>query len=495
MKVAFAYEFERSQEVNAPDLASAYPLVLDLDGTLLRTDLLLESALEYIKREPLGIFLLLFWALRGIAHLKHQLAQRAELAVDLLPVHDRLASYAREAGERGRPVIVATAANEALAAKVCARFGFVDGILASNEQLNLKGRRKAEALKARFPGGYAYAGDATADLAVWRGARLAVFAGRDPRLLKRVAQIATMEADFSQAPPGIRQWVSALRLHQWTKNALIFLPLMLAGQILDLRGWTACTATFVAMGLVASATYIVNDLLDLDADRQHWTKRNRAFASGTIPISQGALVGGGLLASGLALAFAAGGLAVLAALLIYCGGTLSYSLYLKRVPVLDVTVLAALFTVRLVLGAVAAGVSLSSWLAVFSMFFFLSLALAKRSTEIGRKSASGSSRLCGRGYLAADLPLVASLGVSAATAAVMLMVLYLINEAFAARLYRSPELLWAAPVLLGLWLGRVWLLCGRGILNDDPVAFAVTDRISIWLGFGVLASFGSAALV
>ena len=175
--------------------------------------------------------------------------------------------------------------------------------------------------------------------------------------------------------------------------------------------------------------------------------------------------------------------------------TLAYSVRLKRIPVLDVTMLAALFTLRLGVGAVAADVRLSAWLGVFSMFLFLSLALAKRSTEIGRKTGSTAAPAYGRGYVAADGPLVASLGASSALGAVLVMVLYLINEAFVGSLYRSPQLLWAAPVFIGLWLGRVWLLCGRGILHDDPVAFAVTDRTSIALGFGVLASFASAALL
>jgi 4-hydroxybenzoate polyprenyltransferase len=495
MKLAFAHEFEGSTQASGPELCSAYPLVLDLDGTLLRTDLLLEAVIQYLKREPLAFILVLFWACRGIAHLKYELAERTEILVDLLPVNEPLASYAREAAERGRTVIAATAASRELAAKVCTRFGFISEVLASCETVNLKGAQKAEALKRRFPGGFAYAGDSATDVAVWNEARFGLFAGRDRRLLERLSAVTALEADFSHPPATLGHWAKALRLHQWAKNALVFLPLMLAGHVLDGSGWVACAAAFGAVGLAASATYLINDLFDLEADRQHWSKRGRPFASGSISIPQGVAGSAALLTAGLALAFASGGLPVLGALLLYCGGTLAYSLNLKRVPVLDVTVLAALFTMRLGLGAVAAHVRLSSWLAVFSMFLFLSLALAKRSTEISRKTTIGASATHGRGYVAADAPLVASLGVSAALAAVVLMVLYLIHEAFADTLYRSPALLWAAPVFIGLWLGRIWVLCGRGSLNDDPVAFAVTDRTSICLGLGVLGSFGCAALI
>jgi 4-hydroxybenzoate polyprenyltransferase/phosphoserine phosphatase len=495
VKVAFASEFERAGEVPAPDLNSCYPLVLDLDGTLLRTDLLLEGILQYLKREPLGIFMLLIWACRGIAHLKQQVATRVDICIDLLPVNEPLLHYARASAERGRTVIAASAANREVAAKVCARFGFISGVLASCDKVNLTGARKAEALRIRVPGGYAYAGDAAADLHVWQEARLGIFAGRDQRLLDRVTRVTTLEADFSQPPATHRHWGRALRLHQWAKNGLVFLPLMLAGHLSDWAGWAACAGAFAAISLAASATYLINDLLDLDADRQHWSKRSRPFASGAIGIPHAIAGAAGLLTGSLALAAASGGIPVLGTILLYCAVTLAYSLHLKRIPVLDVVVLAALFTMRLGAGAVAAQVRLSSWLAVFSMFLFLSLALAKRSTEINRKSAAGATVTHGRGYVSADATLVASLGISSAMGAVLLMVLYLINEAFVDALYRFPQLLWASPVLIGLWLGRVWLLCGRGSLNDDPVAFAVTDRTSVWLGAGVLASFVGAAFI
>ena len=497
MSVATAIRPDEAGEVSPSEIRGFYPLVLDLDGTLLRTDLLLECALQFVRTRPLRVFLLLWWALHGIAYLKQQLAERAELAIDLLPVNEALAAYAQTAADNGREVIIATAANQLLAQHVCDRFDFAREALASTAELNLKGKRKAEALAARYPDGFVYAGDAAADLHVWRAARFAIFAGDDAGVFKRVKALVPVEAHFQRERAGLTGWMKALRVHQWAKNGLIFLPMMLAGVLLDLNAWLACTLGFVAMGVTASATYLLNDLMDLQEDRRHWSKRNRALASGTIGIPAATLASIFLLGAGFGLAMLAGGLPTLALVLLYCAATLTYSLYLKRVPLLDVTVLAGLFTLRLAVGAVIVDVRLSAWLMVFSMFLFFSLALAKRSIELTRTISRGSAitAMHGRGYVPADAPFVSTLGVSSALTAVAIMVLYLIHEAFPSALYSHPEVLWAAPVLIGLWLGRIWLLCTRGQLNDDPVQFTVHDRVSILLGAGVMCSFAGAALL
>lgn len=497
MSAAIAFTPDAADEISAAEIRGFYPLVLDLDGTLLRTDLLLECALQFVRAQPLRVFLLVWWALHGIAYLKHQLAERTELAIELLPVNEELAAYARVASANGREVIIATAANEILARKLCARFDFAGEALASSPTLNLKGRRKAEALANRFPDGFVYAGDALADLHIWRTARLAIFAGGSARVFRRVASLVPVEARFSPARAGAAGWMKALRIHQWTKNGLVFLPMMLAGLALDVAAWLACALGFLAMGFTASATYLINDLIDLQDDRRHWSKRNRALASGRIGIPAAIAASTGLLGAGLGLAAWAGGGAALGLVLLYCVTTLAYSFYLKRVPLLDVTVLAGLFTLRFAIGAVIVDVRLSAWLAVFSMFLFFSLALAKRAIELARVMGQGAAAAAmhGRGYVPADAPLVSTLGVSSALTAVAIMVLYLIHEAFPSSLYARPELLWAVPVLIGLWLGRIWLLCARGQLNDDPVQFTVRDRVSIALGAAVMSSFAGAALL
>lgn len=473
------------------------PLVLDLDGTLLRTDLLLESCLRLVRRQPLALFLILVWALRGRAMLKHRLAERAEVAVDLLPISQALHDYAHAAAASGRAVIVATAANRRLAEQVCERFGFVSMLLSSDESVNLKGRTKAAALQARWPGGFAYAGDSAADFHVWRCASAGIFAGRDARLAARLQRTTQTEAIFLAPRASLAVWMRGLRLHQWVKNLLIFPPLLLAGHLTDLPAIAACMLAFVAMGLVASGSYLINDLMDLDEDRRHRTKRHRPLAAGLIRIGEGATAAVLLVTAGLVLAAVAGGIVAVLLLAAYCAVTLAYSFRLKRVPVLDVTVLAGLFTIRLVIGAAVAQVALSSWLAVFSMFLFLSLALAKRFTELSWVTAVNDQdgAMPGRGYVAADRAFVQALGVAAAAISVMILVFYLMEEAFPRQLYGLPQLLWSAPILIGLWLGRIWLLCGRGTLADDPVLFAVRDRTSIAIGGALVLSFGLAGLL
>ena len=459
------------------------PLVFDLDGTLIATDLLAETLLLFLKVNPLRVFVALAWLLKGRAYLKRRLAEAVDLDVDLLPVREDVVAFAREQAEAGRPVYIATAADGPLAQKLAMRFDFARAIIGSDGAVNLKSANKAAALRERFPEGFAYVGDAAADLKVWAAAEEAIYAGGSGGLLRRLARI---KAPSTVMPPppraGLKAWVRALRLHQWAKNSLIFVPIILGGQTHNLTAWTACVLGFLGMGVLASATYVLNDLFDLQEDRRHWTKKTRAFACGQLPIVAGlAVIPFGLI-GGLAIGYAGAGLPAVGMLCLYLVVTLSYSFGLKRVPVLDVLILAGLFTLRIAFGVICAGVAWSAWLLVFSMFIFSSLSFAKRLTEIARLKARGGDKLSGRGYLAADEPLVLALGTSLASAAVFVMVMYLIGEAFLAGFYKAPGFMWTFPVVLALWLGRIWLLCGRGELDDDPVVFAVRDRISLGLG-------------
>ncbi len=280
----------------------------------------------------------------------------------------------------------------------------------------------------------------------------------------------------------------SLRPHQWAKNALIFVPLILAGRAGDLQAWISCGLGFLAWGLVASAAYLVNDVKDLASDREHPSKRHRPIASGKLPsqvaITAGLLIGVG----GLILAASLGKMPFLV-LLVYAVASIAYSFGLKRLPILDVLILAALFTMRLVFGIAVAEVPASPWLLVFSMFVFMSLSLAKRYTEAARNADDGNTEIKGRGYVSRDTPLLLALGVATTSAAVLIMILYLLEEAFAATFYRSPELLWLLPVILFLWLGRIWLLAGRQTLDEDPIRFAIGDRASLGLGFAMVLVF------
>ena len=470
-------------------VAERLPLVLDLDGTLIASDLLLECALAFLKANPLNIVQLVLWALQGRALLKARLAERTEIAVELLPEHTAIVAYARAEHAGGRGVYMATASDRKLAEAVSRRYPFIREVMASGGRVNLKGKHKAAALKARFPDGFVYAGDSRADAPVWRQSAGAVYAG-PKNGLHRVSEFADIEAAAPRNAPSARLWARALRLHQWSKNLLVFVPMMLAGKAAVPGLWGACALGFLGMSLIASGTYLINDLSDLEDDRRHPTKRARPLASGALPLKDAIVVAPLAVAAGLAACFTAGGPFAAAFAGLYCVGTLAYSLRLKRVPVLDVGVIAGLFTVRLVLGGAIAGAAASAWLLVFSMFLFVSLALAKRAVEIGR--LSGQAGAAGRGYLVADAPLVAALGAATAVAAVLVLVLYLIEDAMPRAVYATPDLLWGAPLILSLWLGRVWLLCGRGALHEDPVVFAVRDRVSLILGGALAASFAAA---
>jgi 4-hydroxybenzoate polyprenyltransferase len=288
-------------------------------------------------------------------------------------------------------------------------------------------------------------------------------------------------------------YLQALRLHQWAKNTLVVVPLILGGKAYDVVAWGRLAVGFLALSLLASATYLINDIRDVEDDRRHWSKCNRPIANGTLPIAHArAMAGVGVIAS-----FALGismGLGAAAILALYLVLSLAYSFQLKREPIVDVLALASLFTVRLGLGIVLGEVAFSPWLFVFSMFVFLSVSLAKRFNEVARMSNHGLTRAPGRGYDAADEPIVLALGTAAMLGAVLILVIYLIDEAFPATFYAHPYFLWAVPAILFLWLGRIWLLSLRGVVDDDPVLFALKDRTSIAYGALVVIAIVAAIL-
>ena len=355
----------------------------------------------------------------------------------------------------------------------------------------LKGKAKARALSERFPDGFIYAGDSSADLAVWRESKGSILVDASASVFRKVRRAKEPLAVFSSSRRLGSVLRRSLRLHQWAKNALVFVPLVLGGKALDTSAWTMAALGFIALSLAASATYVVNDLWDLPNDRRHWSKRFRPLASGELSIREAIY----LAASGLAAAFgvaASIGNAALAMLALYAAGTLSYSFFLKRVPILDVLVLAALYTFRLGFGIVLAKVLLSPWIMVFSMFVFGSLSMAKRHTEVLRLAERGIGAMPGRGYIASDAPLTLGVGLASMLGAILIMVLYLIEDAFPRGFYANPAALWAVPPILFLFLGRIWLISQRGQLHDDPVAYALKDRISLSLGSTMVLTFAAA---
>ena len=428
------------------------PLVLDLDGELLRTNIVSECLVSAIKRSPIVLLLAIWWMIQGRAVLKQRLAARGGIEARLLPINEGVASYAAEQAAYGRAVVIVTAANDVLARRAAKRFPFASRLIVLDAVAAVR-QRKGERLREMFPQGFIC--------------------------------LADLGAGASAEP---REYLKAVRLNQWCKNLLVLAPMALSGKLFHLDAWLPALLAFLALSLTASATYLINDLCDLSDDRNHWSKRDRPLAKGTMPIGHGFALSLLLLVTGLCMA-AALGLGVFAALSAYLILSLSYTFALKTMPIVDVTALASLFTMRLEIGVLAVSAPLSPWLFVFSMALFLSLSLAKRHTELIRMSLHGAKTMSGRGYIARDEPLLLALGTAAAASSIVLLSLYLTGQVFSAGLYARPGFLWAAPGLLFLWLGRIWLLSQRGELDDDPVAFAVKDKLSLTLGAALIAAF------
>jgi len=462
---------------------ASIPLVLDLDGTLVRTDTLIEALLRLLAAHPLLFLSLLPSLLRSRAAFKRRIAEAARLDPATLIYNEDVLALARKARAAGRLVFLATASDRAVADAVAGHLGLFDGVFASESGINLKGEAKAARLVASFgEAGFDYAGDAEVDRPVWRKARRAIMILPSPRLARQV-ESECPDAVAIGRRPGIfaqgRLVARAMRLHQWAKNVLIFVPVLAAHQATPLTELRALTA-FAAFSLCASSVYLLNDLVDLPHDRLHPSKRRRPFASGALPLSLAPLLialtlgGGLLLAAFLPVNF-------LLMLLVYYVCTVSYSFFLKRQMVADVLMLAALYTIRVFAGAAATAISVSPWLLAFSMFLFFSLAVVKRQSELTLNLRAGRGEVSGRGYLLEDLSMLHSMAASSGYMAVLVMALY-INSTDVLALYHSPKALWLlCPVLL-FWISRVLMLSHRGQMNDDPVVFALTDRISLLTG-------------
>ncbi len=474
-----------------PDAAAEPPLCVDLDGTLVRTDTLYESVLLLVKGNPVAVLALPVWLLRGKAHLKRELASRVALDASALPYHPELLAWLRGEHAAGRKLVLVSAADERVVRAVAEHLGIFSELIASDGTTNLKGPGKRAALTARFGGGYDYAGDHPADLDVWSDARGAIVVGTDDRLVRKVG--SRVQRTFISPAPRLATIARALRVQQWVKNVLVFVPLLMAPEARNPALFWDAFLAFVAFSLCASAVYVTNDLLDLDADRRHETKRRRPFAAGDLPLALGFVLGPATLGVGLALALLLPP-PFLVVLVLYLVTTTAYSFRLKHVPLLDVIVLAVLYTGRVIAGAAATSVSPSPWILGFSLFFFLSLAFVKRYSELHALRRKDQGELKVRGYYPSDLELIATQGTVSGYISVLVAALYL-NSDRVALVYVHPAFLWTICPLLLYWISRIWLLARRGELHDDPVLFAVRDRTSYVIGALVAATLLLARLV
>ena len=470
--------------------APGRPLCIDLDGTLLRTDLLHESILALLSQNFLYFFLLPLWLFKGKAGFKREIARRVMIAPETLPYDERVLDLLRNTPQR--PRVLCTASDVLLATPIAQHLGLFEHVFASDGRTNLGGSAKAAVLVNHYgERGFDYAGNAPVDLKVWAHAAGAIVVNASAGLAQAVNKIdaGRLVSHIPRATASPRVWGKALRLHQWLKNLLVLVPLLAAHRFFDPTAILQAAGAFVAFGLCASGTYLLNDLLDLAPDRLHPRKRNRPFAAGTLPIKYGLLAVPALVLVSFALAFIIRP-EFAAALLAYCVMTLGYSFKFKRIVMIDVVLLAALYTIRIIAGAIAIDQPLSFWLLAFSMFIFLSLALLKRYTELDAARSNGKEKAAGRGYGTADLPLLQSLGASAGYISVMVLALY-INRAESLDLYTRPQVLWLLCPLLLYWISRAWVIAHRGRMHDDPVVFAATDRGSQVIGllFAVIALF------
>lgn len=458
------------------------PIVVDLDNTLILTDSLYEQ-IAAVCADPVRMLQTLPHLLNGRAALKVALARQAAVDAPTWPLRDDLVAWLRDEADKGREIHLCSTVDQAVVSPVVDHLGFF------TTGIGLEASIKAEYLVWRFPDGFVYAGNSSEDIPVWKAARGIVLADASSAVERAASDLGKpVEAQFKRSPLTITDWLKALRAHHWSKNALIFVPFILAHAWVKPSAFVTVVMGLLCLLMITSATYLINDIADLSADRRHLSKRDRALASGRLSIRAGlyaaallltvGFIGAVLLSSGFAWTLAD-----------YVVLTLAYSFGLKRVPLLDTLIIGTLFTSRLLMGIALLNLNYSEWLLTFSMFFFFSLAIAKRHTEIISAGRGMPDSLASRGYRIEDSPLTLVLGVSSSVASLLIMMLFIVQEVERQGLYSHPKSLWAIPIVLSLWVSRIWLLAHRGQLDDDPVSFALRDKVSLVLGAAVAAIF------
>ena len=437
--------------VGAPtqDAAAEPPLVVELDGVLLKSNAAVETFFALLGARPRRALAVLATLRQGKAAFKAHLADETTPDLARLPWNEDMLSLIASERARGRRIYLASAADRRLVEAVASHFGLFDGVFCSDGTMNLTGRARALALSGAFgEGGFEYVG---------------------------AGDVVGGEAAPARRP-GLRTYLKAIRVHQWLKNCLLAVP-MLAAKQFGTEEVFNLTLAFVSFSLCASSVYVMNDLVDLGRDRAHASKRHRPFASGRLPLSHGLVIAPVFLMASAALAVLVGP-AFLAILALYSVVNVGYSLVIKRKMIIDVVTLAGLYGLRLLAGGAATHTPLSQWLVTFAIFIFVSLALVKRCTELQAKLAASAGDPPGRGYRLDDLPMLKILASATGVASILIFTLYLNSKAVIA-LYGHPEFLSAIDVVLIYWVARTLLLAHRGEMNDDPLVFATTDRVSL----------------
>ena len=461
------------------------PLAVDLDGTLIKTDMLWESLIALLKTNVFAIFLLPFWLIKGRAYLKHEIARRITLDVATLPFNKEFLAFLQEEHKRGRVLILTTASDRTIAEKIADHLGIFSEVMASNGKHNLKAAEKSRALQEKFGNKcFDYAGNEKADLEVWAHTNAAILVNAPDGALKKAQRLTPVIKVYNNNQDNtLTAIVRVIRVKHWIKNALVFVPLLASHQLIDFALLLNGTYAFIGFSLVASSVYVFNDLADLNNDRHHHQKRHRPFASGELSLLSGLimmhvlLIGAILVSLLLPVGF-------LFTLLGYYVLNVAYSLYLKKALLVDVLSLATFYAARVFAGGAATGIMPSEWLLAFCVFIFLSLAFAKRVSELQFLRENNKEKAHGRGYLPNDLESLASLGATSGYIGVLVFALY-INSPEVNQLYSYPRALWIACPFLLYWISRLWLLVHRHEVPEDPIVFVINDKVSYLVGFAV----------
>jgi len=467
---------------------TALPLCVDLDGTLIHSDLLWECIILALKNHPFCLFLVPFWLVTGgRPNLKRQIARRVQLEPKNIPYNRELLEFLRTEHERGRQIVLTTAADQELAETIAAHTGLFDDVHGTRDGQNLKGSRKADFLRATFGDrAFEYAGDSSSDMHVWRAASAAYVVG-SKATAERAAAVTEVRRWFPRSNGDLKCWSRAIRIHHWSKNLLMLVPLLLAHRL----SWHSLLMTLLGMvlfGLCSSGVYIFNDLLDVHSDRAHPWKNERPFASGELSIGSGLRTSLLLLGTALGLGATVLNGPFAGALALYAVTATWYSSRLKRIAILDVFVLSSFYGIRIWAGALITDTPLSQWFLGFSLFFFLSLAMAKRYSELVHAAELTDSGNSGRSYRATDRELLMNIGMASCFSAIVILTLYVHSNEVVA-LYRRPGLLLLLCPLILYWNSRIWLKAHRGELDEDPVTLALRDPVSYYVaavGFGIM---------
>ncbi len=458
------------------------PLCIDLDGTVIATDSLAESLLVIMKVNPLLLLLLPFWVLRGKYYLKAQLEKNSKITPDKLPYRSKFLDYVKEEKAKGRKIILATASMPSIANSIADYLGIFDEVLASKDNVNLRADNKAKELVRRYgEKGFDYAGDSKADIPVWKHADKAILIHPKKSVLRKARKAGNVHIVFQANYSKVFAFIKEIRVYQWVKNILLFLPMLLAHDIFNLGLIKNTSIAFVAFSLMASFVYVLNDLLDVEADRVHPTKKNRPIASGKISIFQAFFIIPILFFASLSISVYYLNFEFCGMLLIYVISNILYSFYLKKVMILDIIILSTLYTLRLIAGALAGGVHISPWLIEFSIFFFFSLAAVKRYSELLTLKDTNQTSIKRRGYLVGDIDVVRNFGIISGYLSVMIIAFYVHGQEVV-KLYKHPEILWMISPVLLYWVSRVWLIAHRGKMNEDPIVFTGKDIVSWFVG-------------